>query len=506
LKTHTSSTQDEQTSPEDSPETAGRLGDVPVSHRGAAAMFYVVSWGFASLAITFLGSLVLARHLTPHDFGLFAIGQTVATLATATSDGGIASGFIRQPEGISLAVLRSINGIQLLIAASFAAVITPIALQFGIAGSLTAIIVWSLPISSLQVAGRVALIRELRFRDIAFADALGMLGYYAWAITGVLLGHGVWSLASGMLIRSGITTLVVGGVIGWSTIVPSFRRYRDVLGVMGFGIKFSLTNLTNILYEQAKNVLIAVIGGTNALGLWALAVRVLQIPYLIFQPIHSVAFPAFSQFIASGRNPRPVLERVARLSFAASALVLPAFLVATPGMITTLFGSQWEDAKFIFPGVILSIFINAPVAASCIQFLYAAGHPSIVLRWTVISLIVNLIFIAVLFWLIGLYGIGFGTVPGAILESIVLARIVRDINGARLFDTAPSFFISGLVAVGGGFAVASALGQNALSALIAAAVAGAIAAIGCAITERAVVLDLLSMGRRSITTAFAGVQ
>jgi peptidoglycan biosynthesis protein MviN/MurJ (putative lipid II flippase) len=158
----------------------------------------------------------------------------------------------------------------------------------------------------------------------------------------------------------------------------------------------------------------------------------------------------------------------------------------------------------IFPGVILSLFINAPIAASCIQFLFALGHASTVLKWTIISLIVSLISIALLFWLIGLSGIGFGTVPGALVESVVLARIVKDLNGARLFDTAASFFTSALLAVGVGLAVASALGQNALSALVAAAAAAAVAGIGCAVTERAVVADLLSTGRRSVSTAFAG--
>lgn len=469
-------------------------------------MFYVVSWGFASLAITFLGSLVLARHLTPHDFGVVAIGQTVAALATVASDGGIASGFIRQPEGIALAVLRSINGVQLLIATALAAIITPVALGFGLAGSLTALIVWSLPLASLQVAGRVALMRELRFRDVAFVDALGMLGYYAWAIAGVWMGYGVWGLASGFLIRSAVSTVAVGILLGWKMILPTLERYRDVLGVIGFGIRFSLTNLTNVLYEQAKNVIIVLIGGTSALGMWSIGMRVLQIPSLLYRPIYSVAFPAFAQVISTGRNPRPVLERVARLAFAASALVLPAFLVASPGMISTLFGQQWVDATLIFPGVILSLFVNGPIAASCIQFLFALGQAAAVLKWTVISLIVSLISIAVLFWAIGLYGIGFGTVPGAVIESIALARIVKGLNGARLLETAPKFFVAGMLAAGGGLVVASALGQNLLSALVAAAAATAIAAAVCAATEKAAVVDLVHLGRRSISTAFAGTQ
>ena len=161
-------------------------------------MFYVISWGFANLVITFVASLVLARLLSPRDFGMIALGQTVATLAAAVSEGGIATGFIRQSEGISRKVLQSINGVQLLIALTLAAAITPIAMRFGLAGSLAALIVWSLPIVSLQTGGRVVLLRELRFRDIAIIEAIGVITYYTWSVVGVLAGYGVWSLASGM--------------------------------------------------------------------------------------------------------------------------------------------------------------------------------------------------------------------------------------------------------------------------------------------------------------------
>jgi O-antigen/teichoic acid export membrane protein len=206
-----------------SSEFAAPLRDVPIARRGTVAIFYVISWGFGSLMITFVGSLVLARLLTPRDFGLIAIGQTVAILAFTASEGGIASGFIRQSEGISRPVLRSINGVQLLISLALAAITTPIALQFGLAGDLTALIIWSLPIASLQTAGRVVLLRELRSGEIAIIEALGLLGYYVWAIAGVLAGHGVWSLASGTLVRAGIATATVGAIIGWGVIVPSLR-------------------------------------------------------------------------------------------------------------------------------------------------------------------------------------------------------------------------------------------------------------------------------------------
>jgi O-antigen/teichoic acid export membrane protein len=491
----------------DAPDTPSEddemRGEWGVERRGFSAMFYVLSWGFANLVITFLGSLVLAGLLNPRDFGLIALGQTVATLGSTAAEGGIASGFIRQSHAIPRAVMRSINGFQLLATAALAGIVTPIALQFGTAGGVTALMVWALPLASPQMAGRVVLMRELRFRSIAVIEALGVLAYYTWAIAGVLAGFGVWSLASGSLVRAGVSTLAVTAVVGWRSIVPSLARYRDVLAVIGFGIRFSLTNLTNVIYDQGKNIVIALVGGTETLGLWALAARVLQIPYLMYQPIHQVAFPAFSQFLATGRDPRPMLERVARLSFAASTLALPAFLVAVPGLITTFFSVQWDDASLIFPGVLISYFIGVPVGSVCIQFLFAVGKPSYVLRVTLLASITNLICIPALYWVIGISAIGYGTIPGAALESILLARLTQELTGARLFSTMPTFSLASLLAAAGGFAVASAIGNEAVGAVVASATAAAIALGVCLMIARPVVLDLVKVGRRSVSTAFA---
>jgi O-antigen/teichoic acid export membrane protein len=495
---------DGEATPGTSSDVAEPLDEAAIRRRGSAAMFYVLSWGFANLAITFVGSLVLARLLTPREFGLVAIGQTVATLGSVAAEGGIASGFIRQPTGVPRPVLRSINGFQLVITLALAVIVTPIALQFGLAGAITALMVWSLPLASPQMAGRVVLYRELRFRSVALIEAMGVFAYFAWAITWALAGWGVWSLASGALVRTGTLTLAVAGVVGWRTLVPSLARYRDVLAVVGFGIRFSVFNLTNVLYDQGKNIVIASVGGTQALGLWALTARIVQIPYLVYQPINQVAFPAFSQLIAAGRDPRPELERVTRLSFAASTLMLPAFVAAVPGLISTFFGSQWNDAALIIPGIAISFFIGAPVGAVCIQFMFAVGRPSEVVRVTLIASATNLVCIALLLWTIGISGVGFGTIPGAALESFLLARLVRQLNNARLFSSMPVFAIAALLAAASGFAVGSTVGRDIAGAVAAAAAAVALALVVCGIAARPVLLDLLRVARRSASTALAG--
>ncbi len=118
-----------------------------------------------------------------------------------------------------------------------------------------------------------------------------------------------------------------------------------------------------------------------------------------------------------------------------------------------------------------------------------------------LAVVTNLICVALMYEWIGLAGIGFGTVPGALLESVVLARIVRQLTAANLFASMPSFSLASLLATVAGFAVTSVIAADGLGAVAGAATAAAIAAALSMLMERSVCLDLLSLGRRSVSAA-----
>ena len=61
-------------------------------------MFLITASSVVNLVIGFAGNLILARLLTPDDFGVIAIGLTVTTLAGAIVDGGLGSGMVRRPD------------------------------------------------------------------------------------------------------------------------------------------------------------------------------------------------------------------------------------------------------------------------------------------------------------------------------------------------------------------------------------------------------------------------
>ena len=84
----------QQETPEAAPgEGVYDLSRSEVRRRSLAGVFYLTSSNVANLVIAFVGSLVLARLLTPADFGVVAIGATAIMVAGALADGGLGAGW-----------------------------------------------------------------------------------------------------------------------------------------------------------------------------------------------------------------------------------------------------------------------------------------------------------------------------------------------------------------------------------------------------------------------------
>ena len=183
-------------------------------------MFYVLSWGFASLVITFFGSLVLARLLNPRDFGLIAIGQTVVTLASTTAEGRIANGFIRQPRGISrpVSLLHKRLPVRNYAGHRNGGDVGRKKLRTGgdcyrdrrmVTPDCQPADGWS-----CRAHTRVALQVDCRDGSIRFVGILRVGNHRGL--------DGAWGLESRIraLVRAAVITLVVGAIVGWDSTCP----------------------------------------------------------------------------------------------------------------------------------------------------------------------------------------------------------------------------------------------------------------------------------------------
>ena len=67
----------------------------------------------------------------------------------------------------------------------------------------------ALPITALRTPTEITLERQLTYGPLAIVDIVEVVSYYSWSIPGVLLGAGVWALATGTVVRAACGTAVL---------------------------------------------------------------------------------------------------------------------------------------------------------------------------------------------------------------------------------------------------------------------------------------------------------
>jgi O-antigen/teichoic acid export membrane protein len=474
-----------------------------LKRRVASSVFFVGSWGVVNLIVGFLGSIALARMLQPRDFGIIAIGATLTMFATALSDGGIGSGLIRREEAPTRAELRTSLGLQLSITGILAGAVAVVAPAFGPNGLVVAFMMLGLPIAAFQMPARVVLSREIRMREIASVEGFATVAYYLWAVAGVLAGLGVWALATGVVLKAFASTLGLIVISGVGAIRPSLKGARELRPVIAFGVRFQGVSLAGILREQVLNAGVAIIGGVATLGLFSLARRLLELPVLVFEPLHRVSFPFMTHVLAAREDPARLIERGIAISAGAAGLVLSVTAAAAPELVPGLFGEQWRDGGVIIPWICAALLVAGPLSVAAVGYLYARGEPSVVLRAIVLHSVALLAVAFSLLPIVGPAAIGMGSLAGAIVDGTIMARALSSRTTARpLRPLIPVLVIavaSGLV----GIALSSATGTGLAAAAVGAAAAGCIYVAALAIFRMETIREIARLLRQAVSSSLA---
>jgi O-antigen/teichoic acid export membrane protein len=470
-----------------------RLSDGTVKRRAKSGIFFVGSWGVINLVVGFGGNLVLARLLSPRDFGIVAIGATLMMFTTSIADGGLGSGLIRREDPPDRRELKAALALQLSLTALLAAVAAAIGILLGGAGLVVALMMIALPVAAFQTPGRVTLSRELRFKALATLESVANLAYYGWAIGLVVFaGWTVWALASAVVVRAVVLALGVS-LAGRHWLLPSFRGAAALRPVIVFGLRFQGVSLAGMLREQGLNGGVAALSGVGTLGLWTLTKRLLELPALMFEPLHRVSFPVLSHMLAAKQDPAKMLDRGVAVASTASGIVLVAMGASAPELVPFVFGEQWREVGHIIPWICAALLVAGPLSVVAVGFLYASDAPSVVLRATILH---SLMLFAVAFSLLPVLGpmaIGMGSLSGAIVDAAIMAHAIQQRSSSRPLDGLLPTLAVAAVAGAAGFAVVAVSGPGVLTGIEAGLAAAGVYTAVLALVRRAVVLDTLKL-------------
>lgn len=368
-------------------------------------------------AIQLLQTLVLARILSPEEFGLMAIVVLVLNFAQIYADMGISGALVHRQDATkeqlsSLFWLNCLAGVVVfLVTVAFAPIVASV---FGEPRLAHLIFCTALIFLIWPIGGQFALLlqKELDFRTLALCEIASAVLAAGVTIVAASEGYGALSLVLGKLAGAGLTA-VVYGVIGWRRWRPSLHfSSRDLKGYLSFGL-YQMGQTTLIFAaSQIDQLYVGIVLGTQALGYYAFAWNLVLQPMMKLNYVLTrVAFPVFARVQLDKLRLQRGYLLLEWLLVSINAPVLIGCFVTAPLLVPTLFGSQWLPAVSIVQILALvSLLISIMNPAD--SLIFAKGRTDLAFRWRLWLLLPELV---------GIYvGGRLGGLPGVALAKLLL--------------------------------------------------------------------------------------
>jgi len=387
----------------------------------------IVNRGFSLIRI-----IILARILSPNDFGLMGIALlTMSTLETF-SQTGFQQALIQKKEDIksylnaawTVLILR---GFILFIILYFIAPYAAIFFDAPEAKPIVRVIGFSILFQAFTNIGVTYFKKELEFNKEFIYQFAGTLANFIVAVSAVLILRNVWALVLGLLAGNIVRCFV-------SYLIHPYRPHLSKdLGkakeLFGFGKWILGSSILIFLLHQGDDILVGKLLGTTALGFYQLAYRISNMPATeITHVISQVTFPTYSKLQDNIKKLREaylkVLQATAFLSFPIAGLIF----VLAPDFTKIFLGEKWTP--MVLAMQVLCIFgITRAVNATMGSIFQGMGKPNIITFGAGFQLIILVIIIYPLTNKWGILGTSLAVViPNTLVMLYLIKKLLATLN------------------------------------------------------------------------------
>lgn len=351
-------------------------------------------------AIFFVVLVILARLLSPVEFGLVAMANVFSGFASTLNELGFGAALVQRQE-VEERHYSTVFWFSLLIGLGLTLslmITSPLVAAFYSEDQLVSII---LVISLYFIIGSTCTVqtallqRELAFRHIALIDIGTNIMGGVVAISMAVAGAGVWAIVS-----QNLATVVARVLAMWLTISwrPHFIFERAALKeMMGFSLNLVGAKSLNYWISSADNLLIGRFTSATALGLYTRAYSVMLQPVKqITWILGRVMFPALSRIQDDIPRTKSGVLRAQRLIALITMPMMAGLIVVAEDFVLVVFGEQWIEMVPILQILCLVALIQ-PMTETSDWIYRSQGRTDISFRWgifvgvaSIISFIIGL--------------------------------------------------------------------------------------------------------------------
>ena len=407
----------------------------------------------ARYAVSFIVGIVLARLLTPDDYGLIGIIAIFTTICNALVDGGFGDALIRKKdvtdEDYNTAFISNLVISCVLYCVIF--VSSPFIAQFFEREELvllTRVASMGIIIGALSLVQRKRLTKRIDFKTQTKITLIASISSGVIGIAMALLGCGVWSLVAQGLTSHAFTAVLLCIYNKW---LPKFQfssiSFKELFG---FGWKIMVTSLLDSIWKELYQVVVGKFYSPATLGQYT---RARQFSQLLSQNLTSVVqrvtFPVLSNIQDEKTRLVGAYRRIIKTTMFIAAVSMFFLGAISEPLLYCLIGPKWHEAATYLPLICIAGSLY-PLHAINLNMLMVQGRSDIFLGLEIIKKVISIAPLCV--------GAFVGIIPmlyvnlltGVIsyfLNSYFSGELLGYTSWMQIKDVAPSYGVATIVAL-----------------------------------------------------------
>lgn len=356
-----------------------------IGRKAAHGVAWNMIFGVGSRVIQLIGTLITARYVIPHDYGVVMTASIVVITASAFTSFSFGQYIIAKRATPELAIQAAVVHIALGVAASVVVWllrdwIGELAGAPGMGRYILGYAIANLVIDRIRYVPERLIMRALRFRTLAMINGAGDLAFTATSIL-TAMRFGPWAFMFAAIARSVTTsTLFIAAAPRAEWLVKLRMRGADVADMLGYGLPIMVSIITDNATRKWDNIVVERIFGPGVMGGYNYAYSLAETPINnVAEHIGEVLMPSFA-LMEEGQREQAAVRAASLMGLVVSPLGVGLGAVA-PTLANTVFNKEW--GPMVGPMlVILSVMtVFRPMPWSAIAYAQAVQRTR-VLMWS----------------------------------------------------------------------------------------------------------------------------
>lgn len=350
-----------------------------------------------SQIMLFVISIVLARLLTPHDYGEVALVNVFIIILSVFVTSGFSTSLIQKKEAdqLDFSTIFYCSLFFSFLIYIFLFIFSPYIASFYRNKNLISVVRvlgLVLPILSINSIQQAYVARHLAFKKIFFSTTLATACSGIISIALAKLGFGVWSLVFQYIINNFLSMIVLFFQISWKPkLIFSITRAKSLLN---YGWKVMVADFLGNFFAQLRSLVIGRFYSPSDLAFYN---RGQQFPNLLSNNIDTTISSVLFPYMSSAANEPKKLKNIVRRSLRISSfLIMPlmfGLMVTAKPIILLLLTEKWIKAVPFMQWLCIANAFSTVTNAN-LQVMKASGRSDILLK---IELIKKPVYLVLLF-------------------------------------------------------------------------------------------------------------